>query len=226
MILNETAKTELSLKYKGPDLKGTIRIGTYDSIALYFFPRFLKYLKFSHPRLSIELITDRSQRFFEELKNDDLDLGVIIEREADSDIPYQTIYSDTFGFYQSGGEERRYFDHLIYFSDTLPSPKLIRVAIKSLGLSNDIRPDNLETVRGLTERGLGIGFLPHRVARDLVLSGILRPVRRKDLGDHYFPHNIKLYRSRKTKSSITHDLIEEELKRYLVSWSETLKASF
>ena len=80
--------------------------------------------------------------------------------------------------------------------------------------------DNLETVKALTEEGLGVGLLPHRVARDGVLSGKLTAYKNGPVSFGSFDqHNIYLVSSKDIEKSQSLTFFRQELFRFLKVWS-------
>lgn len=211
-------RADRELRRPTPELKGKVRIGTYDSIAIYFFPKFFEYFQASHPELSFDLVTGRSSEIARRVENFELDFGVIVQRDDNPDLIQHLAYCDAFGFYVKVGGHTSESPSLIYCADTLDTnPTLMRRSKVSFDLINEITGSNLETIRGLTERGVGVGYLPHRVARDSVLSGVLRPAAAKGIGENYAPHNIVICSPRVGREVYIE--LRNELADYLRMWS-------
>ena len=68
IIIESTNTIDLKIRNEESEAKGKIRIGTYDSIGLYFFPDFLKYLKKLHPKLEVSMVTNKSSILYDKIK--------------------------------------------------------------------------------------------------------------------------------------------------------------
>lgn len=221
-IIQQINETERLIKFGKSILEGNIHVGAYDSIARYFFPSFLKYLKKTQPKLNIHLETDRSAQIFEKLKKKELDIGVCVDHVnfKSKTIKKQIIYSDSFGFYYSPGISPQFLEQLIIFPDSIELHRgelksfLKKYKFRSITFSN-----NLETVKSLCEEGIGVGLLPHRVAREAIFQGKLMSYRKISLTKSLSPHDIILCRNMST-NKIALTSIELELIHFLTSWSK------
>ncbi|AYF43795.1 MULTISPECIES: LysR family transcriptional regulator [Halobacteriovorax] len=192
---------------------GNVYIGTYDSISRYFFPDFIKYLRKLAPSLNIILSTGRSSQKLKELKKGELDIAIIVSSGVKSrSLSEKIIYSDSFGLYHSQQIESSFLDHIIKF------PESIHFDATKLGFKHILSCDNLETVKSLTEQGLGVGLLPHRVAREGVLQGKLIP--HKKVLSQESEHNISLFYSKKNISAHAQVVINE-VERFLTTWAKS-----
>jgi len=213
VILNAN-ETQLLIKSENL-VSGTVRIGTYDSISRYFFPDFLKFLQKSLPDLTITLSTGRSSVMLKNLKKGDLDIAIVVGPLRESNqIDSKYIYSDMFGFYASPLISQSFKQHLIIFPESVTEEK--KVLLKRNKFKHFLNCDNLETVKSLTEQGIGVGLLPHKVARDGALSGKLKLLDKnaKDIS----PHDILLLNKKGSLNSAT-KLVMSELERFLAYWS-------
>ena len=212
-VINGANETQLLLKNK-KDLNGVLKVGTYDSISRYFFPDFLRYMNHALPDLDIVLTTGRSTPILEKLQKRELDIAVVVKpKKKFSELKFVKIYSDTFGCYTSPKIEDHFKKYLIIFPGAVSNSEN---HTEILGMEQVITCDNLETVKSLVEEGMGVGFLPHRVAREGVLKGTLIQFHRENVPTH--PHDIVLAFSKENDSELR-TLLVENLQRYLVSWS-------
>lgn len=92
---------EQKLTHPEDPLSGVIRIGTYDSIAIYFWPDFLKYLNAQYPAIKLELKTGRSAALTQDLIAGQVDFTVTIEPHLHANFEIIELYRDVFDFYQS-----------------------------------------------------------------------------------------------------------------------------
>lgn len=216
-ILRKTDEAEFVIKSDQETIEGEIRVGTYDSISRYFFPEFLKYMKAVAPRLRIYLETDRSWGVVQKIKKQELDLGVVVVPTLPSKklnkIP---IYRDQFGLYRSPTIQDDFKDTLIYF----PYPQNeTESAIRRFRFMNQIKCANLETVRSMAEQGVGVGLLPHLVAKESLLGKRLSPYRHPKIkGLSFDEHEISLVYGGQGADNTTLFIVEE-IKRFLETWT-------
>ncbi|MCB0356957.1 MAG: LysR family transcriptional regulator [Bdellovibrionales bacterium] len=221
-LIQEINNVEKYIKQGSEDLKGKIKIGTYDSIARYFFPSFLKFLKTTSPKLVVELVTSRSSEVYTAVKNGQIDIGVCVENNhmTAKQVIKQEIYTDSFGFYHHPAIAIDFMECLIFF------PKSIHIEkeeeedkfLKSQKFKYKIVSDNLETVKAMAEEAVGVGLLPHRVAREAVLQGKLVALK-NNLNQNLFSHKIILCRKPEIEQGQLNTIIDE-LSRFLFSWSK------
>lgn len=220
-VLSSADKVQLSIKSSYSNLKGSIRIGTYDSIARYFFPDFIIYLQDVVPSLDVYLKTGRSHLIAESLAKNELDIAVIVE-SAEQDSPYTSsytskkVYSDFFGLFKSPSLKDDFKKSLIYFDYPANNVKDSMVRFK---FKDAILCDNLETVKSLTEQGIGVGLLPYRVAKEGIGQKKLEPFKHPKVKDNKFDqHNISLCH-RNSKPTDGELFVLDELERFLSIWS-------
>lgn len=217
-ILKLTNESEFLIKSEGQDLKGSINIGTYDSIARYFFPDFLKYFRAVMPSINVFLETGKSAAMMDKLGKGELDIIVVVEngKHKNSDIQTKTIYKDSFGLYQSPTLTPDFNNKLIYFDY---GPNDTQKAMGSFGFQESVICDNLETVKSLTEQSIGVGLLPHRVAKDGILSKKLIPHMHSKIKTNSFDeHNICIGYS-EANNSPANQFVYSEIQRFLDLWS-------
>lgn len=71
---------------------GTLSIGTIDSLASYFLPPFLQEIRERYEGLSVRLQTGRETHILKQVKEGELDLGLILDGEpSDPSLAWQTI---------------------------------------------------------------------------------------------------------------------------------------
>ncbi|MBD66049.1 MAG: hypothetical protein CME62_12635 [Halobacteriovoraceae bacterium] len=194
----------------------SVTISTYDSIAVYFWPKFINYINKVYPELTIRLLTGRSNQMHKKLIDGQCDLAFIIEPKESKHTINEKLAEDKFAYYEST-DTKIYKDHqsapLIIMNQT------VELADQKIGtFLNKYREDNhlyeassLETVKALTSGGVGIGILPTQVARDLVKAKKL-----KEINPTKFPkltktkHNISICYSRyKFGSPLINNLVKE-----------------
>lgn len=220
-ILSEIDRVEMGLLSKARKLTGKIRVGTYDSIARYFFGSFLRYFQTFQPNFQISLETGRSLTVREKIQSGLLDVGLFVRQAKEKKVEkmeYHTLFEDSFGLYQHPKMNSHFAHQWIVFEDSLYNTrdKIEKLRV-NFGFRNTLYSDNLETVRALAEDRVGVGVLPHLVARSGVLQGNLVQVREIALDQKLSPHEVVLGWKTDTLSE-QHQIFVEELCRYLESW--------
>ena len=218
-ILKISHQTEKAIRSNIVPPEGSIKIGTYDSIARYFFPSFLKFMKSTAPKLDISLETSRSSEIFKRVKGNQLEIGVIIDSKnyKAKNVSKTVLYNDSFGLYSRPGGSKEFVDKLISFPSSTYNEDVIKKLCKSNNITSSIICDNLETVKSFAEEGLGIGLMPHLVARDSLLQGKLTEVRLKKQKAPLFEHSIILIQ-RNDLAELSAKNTIEDLARFLNAW--------
>lgn len=215
-IINKVNEIEILIKSNNQKITGKVKVGTYDSIARYFFPEFLKYFKLSLPKIEVYLETGRSDSIYEKVKSTELDVGVVVlPSPVGKALQYNKIYTDSFGLFRSPSLPPELKNNLIYFPYEKNETKS---AIKRFNFIESIKCDNLETVKNLTEQGLGVGLIPHRVAWEGVLSKKLIEFNHPKISSNQFDyHDIVLCFK---EQFLTEDkkIFIDEVHRFLEYW--------
>lgn len=207
-LMTETDSMELALRSGSRDLKGVLEIGTYDSIARYFFPSFIHYLRSIFPELSVNLTTDRSHSILSKVETGKIDIALTVGQSVAPDLISELCFEDHFSFYESKNLLSTFRESLICFEE---SKELIPSQLKKV-FGHVSSCNNLETVLGLTLDGLGVGFLPTKVAQAGLISNRLIESNLR-FPNSKTKHGIYLtYQQKKQKNLKT---IIEELHRYL-----------
>lgn len=188
------ADTEQKLSFPDDPYAGALKVGTYESIGIYFWPQFLKKFLPRYPKLNLQMETGRSREIQLKLERGELDLVLVIEPVPDANTETIILKKDSFCFYQS--PKTKLFDSpktapLIFMPSALTSSQELKKTIDNLGLQNRrvYTCSSLETVKELTMNGIGIGLLPKMVAKSLLkknqLSQVYLPgIAKSGIGEH------------------------------------------
>lgn len=167
---------------QGENKKFRIKMGTFQSIALYFFPLLLKELE-THENISLSVRTDRSYIIQELLIKDEIDLALTVESSAHQKLTSIEIYNDSFSFFASSKDSdfkqnkkytlndlRKFLVHrnLIYMPSAIDkNGNNLENHIRSMGIDtqNTFELDSLEVIAKFTLNNNGIGILPNLVAQ-------------------------------------------------------------
>lgn len=155
-------------------LSGTLRIGTYDSMLIYFWADFLKKFSKRHPKLKFEIKTMRSADVQKSLHNDELDFAFIISPKPAPQLIISSLQKDCFYFFESTSKHKSYQSlndaPLIYMEQAFGQNRevlediLQTITLKDKSQRQMYLVSSLESVKELCLNGLGIGILPHFVA--------------------------------------------------------------
>ncbi len=224
VIMKEAQELEIRLSamktVASPD---RLRIGMYDSVAVYFFPELANYLAVAHPRLTVELTVDTSSSLSAAILAGGLDLAVAanLGNHVRPGLEYLELFEDHYSFYVS----------VTVGSDFSKLPLLIHPkAADSMGRtvedhlaasfrrSRFHRVHNFETLKILTSQGLGIGVLPTQVARPLLKKNVLINAAVEKHRLHFGLHSIGLMVSKKFIQS--YGDFSADIYRLGVRWSK------
>lgn len=205
---------EFKLRSNSSTYTGEIRIGTYDSIARYFFPDFIKYMQSLMPDLKVVLTSGRSQEMLKKLNSGQLDLAVHVGEIKDKSLLFTEVYQDFFQFYTAKGIEKVFLKNLISFDSSVNNIKKIK---KTTHFDSYYSCENLETVTNLTLSGIGVGLIPSRVAREHLLTGKLELLDLKN-DMEISKHSIYIVKKKNMTKKLA--VIYKELTHFLELWSK------
>lgn len=178
---------EQELSYPDDPLAGSLKVGTYDSIGIYFWPKFLKKFLLKNERLDIELVTGRSYEMQEKLDSGLLDLILIVDPKATQNIEVDILKKDSFKFYQTTNSKKVYKSIETAPIIAMPTASAGIQSIKDLLNKTKIEKrkihstSSLESAKELTINGIGIGLLPQMVAKSAIESKKIKEVKLKEL---------------------------------------------
>lgn len=213
---------ELRLEKSDDPMAGSLRIGTYDSIGIYFWPKFLREFLPKYPNLSLEISTGRSRKIQEDLENGELDLILIINPLKSTHLVVEPLKKDAFFFYKSTRKKSVFDDldsaPLILMPDSFSPHENLKAKLSTFGLEDRklYKTSSLESVKELTSQGLGIGLLPSLVSEELVQKNVIETVEvGKMPKGGLFPHTIGLSYERNKKDNPLIIRLVEEIKSRL-----------
>lgn len=182
-FFNQLADLEKKMLEPDDPLAGVVRVGTYDSIAIYFWPKFLKDFMVDYPSIDIELSTNRSSVVQSKVESGELDVGLIIEPAPSKYLDVKILAKDVFQLYCSTDiqfdEDLKQNIPLIYMPDALSgkSKKGLKYLLNIEHVfKKQFKTSSLETTKELLINGLGVGLLPSIVAKDAVSRKLIKPL--------------------------------------------------
>ena len=176
-ILHEAQDIEKKIENFSDELSGVISVGTYESLSVYLWPKFLTHFQKVAPHLKIRLNTKSSLNHVYELSQRRIQAVVDAEARPTTDMVCTTLYYDHFNFYAA-----RKIKNNLLATQLSPETPFIYVpnacdqkglTISQLLHKNSVQHevryevDSFETAKALALEGLGVAVLPSRVAAPL-----------------------------------------------------------
>ncbi len=197
---------------------GHLRVGTYESIAAYFWPKFLHHFSEIYPKLNIELTTGRSAHIQSKLEQNELDISLIVAPKKSPNLIIEKIFEDSFFLYKSSDSKFKIETApLILMPEAFSDLEHNEVAVFSqLQKRHLFKTSSLETVKELTQEGLGLGLLPGQVAKKLVKNKKLKLVNIENFPKNGIAsHDISLAYLKQQHSKPLIELLIKEIKKSL-----------
>jgi len=177
------ARQAVDLRSKG--VTGEIRVGTVESIGIYFLPAVLKKIKEKYPMVQTAVTYGQSGEVMDALLSDRLDLAMIANPRFDRRLGFETIVEDKvslvcarghsfFGKFTIKPHELRGLRFISVAPET-PTGTLVRDYLAKHGVSVDVvvTTPSVGTVKKMVEAGIGLAFLPDMVtSEDLWCNGM------------------------------------------------------
>ncbi len=171
-IMSGINKAERAIQELAEGVRGEIRIGTVDSVGIYFLPPVLRTVRSMFPAACPKLLYRNSNDIMEALLSNELDLGILANPGPDRRLQQEILIEEHlslvcshshpfFGIPTVKTSELKGMEFAALSPGT-PSGSLIRKYLARLGVSIEVvaTTDNVETVKKMVEAGLGIAFLP------------------------------------------------------------------
>ena len=217
--LNSLKDLESKLKSPLTSNTGHLNIGSYESLAEYLWPNFLKRMNQKHPKLKISIKTSQKHHHISALQNGNIDLLIDAEPRLVGENDSFPIFRDSFSFYIKSNLAKKDFStcSIIFVPDAFDEKnKSLRMYVSEsqLGKNESIELDSFTTARTFCEEGLGLAILPSRLARASVKNGLITQVGIGNFKRKFGKHTIYLTtHTRKTQDSRI-QLLKKELKSY------------
>jgi len=183
-VIESVRRARRAVEVRSKGAGGEIRIGTVESVGIYFLPDVLTKIKEKYPMARTTVMYRQSGEVMDALLSNQVDLAVIANPRLDRRFNYETIVeerislvcSNTHPFFGRSTVKPSELRGLQFISLTpeTPSGQLIRDHLAKLGVSVDVvvTTPSVGTVRKMVEVGLGVAFLPDMVtSEDLSCSG-------------------------------------------------------
>ncbi len=191
-----------------------IRIGTFQSIAIYFWPLLLEEVK-SQPDISLSIRTDRSHSIIEAVANRQIDVALTVEGQQSKDLVRHELYTDDYCVYASANYKTNKLNKeqiknmtLMYIPDAIDNEGVTlrqHLYMTDLQLKEVFDLDSFEVIAELVNRGYGLGVLPRKVAANYGKS--LKEIRLEGTAKKYFGRH-RFYLSYRNDLELTQSLMD------------------
>ena len=195
-IIAEAAALETNLQsLKAAAIPKRLRIGMYDSVAVYFFNDLVAYFNEIYKSVEIQLTVDTSANLSDAVKAGTLDfaIGVNLENKKGKGSEFFFLFEDHYSFYASTKVEATAQALPLIFhptADDLDGVTVEKHLSSWIAKKGAYRVYNFETIKILTTQGLGIGVLPTQVAKPLLQQRLLTAVDLPKIKHRFGRHHI------------------------------------
>ncbi len=178
---------DLERQLRAPEepFAGLLKIGTYESLAVHFWPRFISVFSQKYPEIGLNFLSGSSASLREKLLGFDADVTVSVELSDHSGISKTELFRDQYSFYAhpsmaEGVEIGKCQRPLLFvpFAKCMEQKTLLQY-LKEAGLSGRslrYELESFEAVREFAMAGLGVALMPTRLAQKGLKEGTLAPV--------------------------------------------------
>jgi len=171
----------------GRNLRGLLRLGAVESVALMTLPRLLPRLVARYPELKVELTLDVGSALNRKLNANELDLAVLTDPRVNDSVTVQPIGGIELDWF--GSPQLRLPAKRLKPADlrrvpvlTMPNPSTIYRAVAGWFAAAKVEPEHLSSCNSLAlmvrliTAGQGVAVLPTAMVRHEVASGQLVPL--------------------------------------------------
>ncbi len=182
-ILEAVRRARNAIERLSEGVGGEIRIGTVNSIGIYFLPDVLQRMRELFPEARPTVLYRNSDEIMEALLQNRIDLALVANPRTDRRLVQEPVVTERVSlvcgrphpFFGRKSVKPSELKGMAFVSLTpeTPTGALIRDHLAKMGITVDtvVSTDNVETVKKMVEVGLGLGFLPDMVTRNDVVCG-------------------------------------------------------
>jgi DNA-binding transcriptional LysR family regulator len=189
----EMEEVQRLMEHPNQQTKRKVKIGTFQSIALYFWPLLIDSMKYES-NISLSITTDRSRAILEALMRREVDIALTVGALKHKKLLKHELYKDQYTFYVSNSwkkaelkKSETYQHAILYIPDAEDeNGKSLRQYLHSWGLvfRDEFELDSLEVVADFVKRGYGVGILPTKVAKNF--GNTIKPIKIEAVGAQKF----------------------------------------
>jgi DNA-binding transcriptional LysR family regulator len=177
-------QAQQALERLSDGVAGEVRIGTVNSVGIYFLPDVLHTMRAKYPSARPTVLYRNSFEIIDALLSNRVDIALVANPQPDRRLRQETVleehvslvFSRSHPFFGRVSVRPAELSGQPFASLTYENPtgQLVRDHLARLGVSVEtvVSTDNVETVREMVEAGLGIAFLPDMVtSRGIACEG-------------------------------------------------------
>lgn len=224
-ILQHVQQAEAAIKSIGAALKGSLRIGTLNSLGLHLMSPLIGKLMRYNPELKIRMEYGDGNQLLKSIKKNEVDVIVLPDLEVEFEekvdhLEKMFLMKDEL-WLVSAGKEHDYpqeisFEEIdgfpfVSFSEEYPnfqSEFFKKLESRKMNISTIFESTNVGTLKRVIESGLGWGFLPAHSIRKQVRAGRLQ---RTHIKDFQYSFDINLYYAKNALQKIMIELFYQSL---------------
>jgi DNA-binding transcriptional LysR family regulator len=174
-VLESVRKARRSVEKLADGVIGEVRIGTVNSVGIYFLPQVLWNMKQKHPTVNPKVLYRHSNKIIEALLSNQIDLALVADPKPDRRLKQEIIVEErvslvcgkTHPLYGKENAKPNDIKGLQFVALPAESPtgRLIHEHLARMGVNVEpvVSSDNVETVKKMVEIGMGAAFLPNMV---------------------------------------------------------------
>jgi DNA-binding transcriptional LysR family regulator len=174
-IMNQVRVAKRAIQELAEGVSGEIRIGTVNSIGIYFLPQVLWDMQQKYPHARPIVLYRNSDEIMEALLSNKVDIALVANPRPDRRLRQDVIFVEKVSlvsgrshpFYSRASVRPSELQGVQFVSISAghPTGQLIRKHLNRLGVHVEpvVSTDNVETVKKMAEVGLGVAFLPDMV---------------------------------------------------------------
>jgi DNA-binding transcriptional LysR family regulator len=205
-ILQLASQGEIAVKAMGAELKGSIRVGTLNSVGVQLMSPIVSRLLKYNPKLSISIDYDKGEELIKTFNSGDLDVVILPDTETEygatlNSAEKKFLFREEMWLVGTGKDtempkqisltELKKYPTILFSGEYPHFSKKLDETVQSLGDRVDptFQSTNVGTLKRVIESGLGWGFLPSLSIKKQVKMGRLNHVMVKELEysvDFYF----------------------------------------
>ncbi len=226
-IIALTQQAQVAIQTMGEGVKGTLRIGTLNSLGLQLISPAIGTFMKHNPKISIALVYKDGAEVFKSLKRGELDVAILPDVESEygehpEGIEAHPLIRDEMWLVGSGRDTTIPEEASIEDLASRPYMRLteryegfekqLSEALQRHGieLKPSFETNNVGTLKRLVEAGLGWGFLPSHAIRKQVRMGRLTVV---DFADVRYSVNVQYYGRKTPETEQAIDVFYRSLKQ-------------
>ncbi len=189
-ILLQVQQAEVAVKSMGSELKGTVRIGTLNSIGLQIMSPVLSRLLRFNPQLHLKVDYERGEDLVRRFQNRESDVVILPETQKEFSVDLGAVEKkillkeemwlvgtgkDADVPVQIDDQQLSLFPYINFSGEYPGFQKSFRQRVRDLGLQLNVvfESANVGTLKRVIETGLGWGFLPAHAVKKQIRSGRL-----------------------------------------------------